>query len=313
MRKILRVRIIILSLITIILSGCVSLTITQELDLTPDNKLIISAKVSGDSDIRTINDAVKEINCKFEAEESKRDYETYLIYTSEDCILKGVSIKQLNKELYRYSFDSSSLAKYSSEITEATYLIRMTGDIVDTNGITVGTSQVKFVISSEDIKNKYVYYVDYNLYCKYDSECASNEACIKSECTKLNCDACQYLEDHQCKSYECCADRDCSSSENCEEHTCFDLKCEYNEHPENHICIWNCVDNSVCDWNKECKDHSCNELSCDGFFKKASNHQCVNDYATISILIVFGLLVLGIIIYPYHKFIRKKIRKANRK
>ena len=58
--------------------------------------------------------------------------------------------------------DSFYFEKFSSSITSATYIVRIKGNVIDTNGINVGTNQVKFLISSDDIKNRRVYYVKYN-------------------------------------------------------------------------------------------------------------------------------------------------------
>lgn len=257
----------------ILLSGCVSLNVTQEVDLTPNNKLIISTKVSGDSEIRQINDAVKEINCKFDIKETKKDTSTYLTYTSQNCLLSGAKIQTVGKNKYKYSLDASYFEKFSASITDATYIIKIKGNVLDTNGINVGNNQVKFLISSEDIENRYVYYVEYTLNCEYDSDCSFDESCTNSECAKLNCGYCRYIENHKCKAYDCCADEDCKDAEKCENHNCIEIQCEYNQHAENHVCVWNCIDSSDCEQNEACKDHNCYELKCaekEGFF----NHSC---------------------------------------
>ena len=207
----------------IILSGCDSLTFTQELDSTPDNKLIISAKVSDNADIRGVSDAIKEINCKFKAEESKKESDTYLTYTSENCVLSGVEINKLDKNVYKYTFDSSTFKQYASDITYVTYIIKIVGNIIDTNGINIGNNQVKFLVSSEDIANKYVYFVEYSLYCKYDSECTSDEACK----------GIQRCEDHNCYELKC-SDREVSVN-----HECQLLNCGFFKKPSNHQCVNN--------------------------------------------------------------------------
>jgi hypothetical protein len=311
---------LILSLVLVLLVGCVSLTVTQELDSNPENKLIITAKVSGNSDIKSVNDAMKDIKCKFNAKESKKESSTYLTYTSNNCILNGVEIKKLDNNVYKYTFDSSNFEKYSSKITDATYIIKVAGNIIDTNGINIGDNQVKFIISSDDIKNKYVYSVEYSLNCKYNSECTSDEACINSLCTKLNCGDCQYLEDHECKSYECCSENDCKGTQTCEQKSCVEINCETNKHANNHVCVWNCVGNSNCNQNEECINHNCYELKCAnneisvnhkcnllncGFFKKPTNHECVNNPVTISfsviILLILIILICVVSYVNYHK------------
>ena len=320
--------VIILGLISIfLLSGCVSLTVTQELDSKPDNKLIISAKVSDNSDIRSVSDAIKEINCKFKAEESKKETDTYLTYTSDNCVLSGVTTSKLDKNVYKYTFDSSTFEQYSSKITDATYIIKIAGKVIDTNGINIGDNQVKFLISSDDITNKYVYFVEYSLYCKYDSECTFDEACINSECTKLNCEDCQYIEDHKCKSYGCCSDNDCKGNQRCEEHNCIDMGCEYNQHAENHVCVWNCVDNSNCKESEECKDHNCYELDCAynegfvnhecnllncGLFKKTTNHQCVNNPLVITLIGTVALLMIFVAVFLYWNHAKKHKKRSKK-
>lgn len=265
--------IFILMFLSILLGGCATLNFTQELDLTPNNKLIISAKVSGDSEIRQVNDAIKEISCKFDIDETEKDSSTYLTYTSDDCKLSGVTIIKIGDDKYKYSFDSSYFSKYSSSISSATYIIKIKGQVLDTNGINVGNNQVKFLISTEDIGNRYVYYVDYELYCESNSDCNSEQSCKNNKCVQLDCGTCQYIEEHKCKSYDCCQNEDCGNAQYCKNHECIDVKCEFNQHAENHICVWNCVENINCNINEICTNHSCYELKCldnEGF----SNHTC---------------------------------------
>lgn len=295
----------------LLLTGCVSLTVTQELDSKPEKRLIIDAKVSDNSDARSVSDAVKEINCKFNAEESKKESGTYLTYTSDNCVLSGVKLNKLGDNIYRYSFDSSNFKQYSSKITDASYILKIAGNVIETNGINIGYNQVKFLISNDDINNKYVYFVEYNLSCKYDSECTSDGACINFACTKLNCGECQYLENHKCKNYDCCSNDDCKNNQICEVHNCIDINCLPNQHAEDHICAWNCVDNSNCKESEECRNHSCELLNC-GLFEKLSNHKCVSNLFVASIVLIVLLLVIATVIVMYWNS-KNKHKKKNQK
>lgn len=287
----------------LLVSGCVNLTVVQDLDLTSNNKLTISAEVTGDSAIREVNSAINEIKCKFDAEETIKEGTSYLSYTSQNCLLDGVQIKKLTKNKYKYTLDSFSFEKFSSSITDATYIVRMKGTIIDTNGISIGNDQVKFLISSDDIKNRRVYYVEYNLYCSTDSECSVDEYCANSECVKLNCGYCEYIENHQCKSYACCSDEDCKESQKCKNHNCLNIACAENEGFFNHSCrLLECKDNEFIKSNK------CELLNCN-FFQKPVNHKCITNPTTIILAIVILMLIAGSSIAIYFKIKQKKKKK----
>ena len=76
-----------------------------------------------------------------------------------------------------------------------------------------------------------------------DSSCYFDERCIESTCEKISCGECEYTQDHQCKSFECCSDSDCGefSSCNMEIRECVeDIGCQqylFNGNPENRIDI----------------------------------------------------------------------------
>jgi len=56
--------------------------------------------------------------------------------------------------------------------------------------------------------------------CTKDRDCASNENCIDYQCNKFRCDYCQYIQNHECRRYQCCADTDCPSEMACTAHAC---------------------------------------------------------------------------------------------
>ena len=214
------------------LSGCVQdLTIVQDLDFTLDNKLTISAQVSSNDEMRKVNDVIKEINCKFSAKENKKqDGSIDLVYTSEDCVLEGVKIKEMSGGVFRYEIDSSDFRSYSSDIEEANYIIRIKGKIIDTNGINIGYNQVKFLISKSDIEDGYKYYVEYRLACSFDSECMADEHCFNSKCVKLECGNCEYIRNHKCVP-------SCADYESCVNNKCQQLSCGFFQKPVGHECV----------------------------------------------------------------------------
>jgi len=136
--------------------------------------------------------------------------------------------------------------------------------------------------------------------CNTSLMCLMDEKCEAYDCKKLDCSDCQYIENHNCYSYECCKPEDCAYNETCFDHKCEQFSCKFYEHIENHECTvlycdadelyinhrcikLNCsydeyVDNHRCR-KLECKEnevignHSCVQLKC-AFDEVAINHQC---------------------------------------
>ncbi len=138
--------------------------------------------------------------------------------------------------------------------------------------------------------------------CRYDGDCMGDEFCKDDVCEKVDCDDCQYTENHECVSYGCCIDSDCSNDEFCEEnvcknlncteneaivdHSCDSLSCNDDEHTVNHECVkLECeeyeyaTDNKCellrCEYDEYIENHECKKLECK-FYQKAFDHDCLN-------------------------------------
>ena len=101
--------------------------------------------------------------------------------------------------------------------------------------------------------------------CRWDSDCSDDEFCNNDdECEELDCDDCEYVEDHECLAYDCCSDDDCSDDEGCNDHECVPLDCDDCEYIENHGCVgYNCCENADCSSDEECNGHECDLITCE--------------------------------------------------
>lgn len=98
--------------------------------------------------------------------------------------------------------------------------------------------------------------------CDYDWECSENQQCTNHKCNTLIPGECQYVENHQIKSYECCSDSDCLSDEICEGHICQSIWCSCG-YIENHECIkYECCQDFDCPENHYCSNHKCITYEC---------------------------------------------------
>ncbi len=68
--------------------------------------------------------------------------------------------------------------------------------------------------------------------CINNTDCEQNEVCKNNTCEEIRCISCEYTENHQCKSYECCSDLDCDDNNpetigKCVEPATKKSRCEY--------------------------------------------------------------------------------------
>ena len=138
--------------------------------------------------------------------------------------------------------------------------------------------------------------------CRYDGDCMQDEFCKDDICEKVDCDDCQYTEEHECVDYACCENVDCGNEEFCEENTCKELNCSQeesiidhscslltcasDEHTVNHECVkMECEEHEhavehecellKCEYNEQIVDHKCEKFECK-FYQKAFDHDCLN-------------------------------------
>ncbi len=77
----------------------------------------------------------------------------------------------------------------------------------------------------------------------------------QSVVTKTECDDCQYLEDGECKFYECCSDMLCPGTHECRYHKCVEIECGSCEYAKSHKCVdYQC-----------CEDEDCKDMETTGF------------------------------------------------
>lgn len=79
--------------------------------------------------------------------------------------------------------------------------------------------------------------------CLDHNDCKENEVCDSNTCQIIICDYCKYVENRQCKNYECCSDVDCDDKnsetiDKCLNPLTKDSKCEYEV-------IQRCDDNTI--------------------------------------------------------------------
>src|SRR3989338_5708297 len=104
--------------------------------------------------------------------------------------------------------------------------------------------------------------------CRYSGDCLENEYCEKETCQELDCEECEYVEEHKCKKYEYCESSMCNKGEECSQNKCIKLECSETEVIKDHQCF-----------SLECKDdeytanHTCIKLECNEY-EQAVNHQC---------------------------------------
>lgn len=132
--------------------------------------------------------------------------------------------------------------------------------------------------------------------CDYDYECSNSQKCINHKCSSVSCGYCQYVSNHNCVSYECCANSDCSWDETCEGHLCQDIWCycgEIKDHqcikyecckdddcPENHYCsnnkciAYDCLIDTDCNDDQYCSNNKCKTVYCDESIGYVENHEC---------------------------------------
>ena len=104
--------------------------------------------------------------------------------------------------------------------------------------------------------------------CEKDNECQSDENCENDICQKLDCEICEYIEDYQCKKYQCCENEQCMEDEICSDNSCQKVECNENEVLKDHNCqLLNCVDDEIT------INHVCQKLECE-FDEIADNHEC---------------------------------------
>jgi hypothetical protein len=104
--------------------------------------------------------------------------------------------------------------------------------------------------------------------CRYDGDCKQDEFCKDNVCEKLDCNNCQYTENHKCVDYGCCENVDCSNDEFCEENICKKLDCQKNEAIIEHSC--NLLD---CNFDEHTINHTCVKLECEEY-EHAVDHKC---------------------------------------
>ncbi len=112
--------------------------------------------------------------------------------------------------------------------------------------------------------------------CCKTSECGGDSICENNTCKKLNCGECAYALGHECFNYECCSGSDCGSNESCEDNICELLSCDETQIIVNNTCITaQCIDNADCGFFEECSSNKCAMLSC-GFCEYVKSHECVS-------------------------------------
>ena len=70
--------------------------------------------------------------------------------------------------------------------------------------------------------------------CENNTGCQKTQSCVNFQCVDLVCGYCEYPEDYECKSYQCCVDEDCKNGTKC-----IDYKCVENEEQEKNDTIDN--------------------------------------------------------------------------
>ena len=341
---------IILSVIGLVfLSGCIDIKIIQKLnrDIDSNHKLIIETEVS-DSDyyLREANEYIKKINCKFNAVENKIDNKIYLTYTSDDCLLdeEYVHLTKVNNIIINYTINTKLFDKYEFSNAEVTFYVDVPGKVVGTNGIKTKDSQVKFLISDDDVSEGVKYYVEYKLKCLSNNDCLEDEECLNDECVKLQCGECSYIKNHRCIYYECCSDTDCTEDKRCVNnkcvpvpcecgyvtgHSCIKYECCSNEdcgngrYCENHMCYdIECKTDNDCESYQICKKYNCQDLNCAedeiaenheckklecGLLQKPDKHECVTNFGLVIIIVVIllGLIIGLIVVYGVKTYYKK--------
>ncbi|MBI4453488.1 hypothetical protein HY636_02485 [Candidatus Woesearchaeota archaeon] len=105
-------------------------------------------------------------------------------------------------------------------------------------------------------------------YCRYSGDCLNNEYCEKDTCQELDCDDCEYIQEHKCKKYECCESSMCDENEECSQNKCIKLGCSEAEVVKDHQCF-----SLGCKDDEYTADHTCVKLECSEY-EQAVNHQC---------------------------------------
>jgi hypothetical protein len=115
--------------------------------------------------------------------------------------------------------------------------------------------------------------------CTADSDCLSDEICSDNACEELECNSCEYIDNHDCKEYLCCDDDDCDdgdsdtvdSCQQTEDGDSYCLSSEYEDEEE-------CTRDSDCDNGYECESNECvEEPECTSDSDCDTGYECNND------------------------------------
>jgi len=303
---------IVLLAVIVLISGCVSVTVTQRLNenVSGNQKLVIDVQTSSDDDIRYVHDAIKKINCEFDAKEMKDSWgSTRIKYTSENCLVDKnyVKYEELDNYTLKYSIDSSIFKQEGlSSIQDKTIFVYGPGRIKKTNGIKAD-DYIKFVISYDDIYSGYEYYAEYTTKCDNNSDCNYAEECLNLKCKPLVCGYCQYIKNHTCVKYECCSNDDCPTEKFCSKNVCLNVtpqsKCGYaKDHRWNN---YTCCNDNMCANDESCVEHNCVRLECP-FLYRIAKHKCELNLTYVIILVEIILIIaILVILYAYIKRLRK--------
>ena len=145
--------------------------------------------------------------------------------------------------------------------------------------------------------------------CRVDSECSPTQKCTNFACENIVCTDCQYIQDQQCLTYQCCDNSFCSKDELCTNHKCEKVSCAENQQVVNHSCEDCEGDQSSldqkcvrldCKDNEKAENHECTALKC-ALFMKAVDHECsVNSRFIYRILLSLAIIALiGLVFYHY--------------
>lgn len=114
------------------------------------------------------------------------------------------------------------------------------------------------------------------VYTKPELSCTSSETCPSGfgcensiSCYPLKCGYCQYPEQHQCVSYQCCDSSQCAENEYCSNHNCEAFDCGNAGKAVNHSCT-----KLECPADEHILNGQCEKLQC-AQNEKAENNQCV--------------------------------------
>ena len=131
------------------------------------------------------------------------------------------------------------------------------------------------------IENESMYVLD----CIYNEHCKASEHCGGNRCLTLRCQDCQYIANHSCVNYECCADDQCTYNSQCVNRSCTPIQCTQTQYLFNRTCMDIQCEQSEILVNRTCiplncsahegfVNHSCQPLSC-ADNQHIVDHRCV--------------------------------------